>query len=124
MQLVLLDEQDTGDAVGVRIYYSPAEVIDDMNIADLVRAGGIMLHRARPSGRDAQAVIRAVGERATVTSVRQHEAALVWADPSDGTGASRSFDLHWSDGDYDYIILGGTDGPDEVVDMARSMFCP
>lgn len=59
-----------------------------------------------------------------VTSVATHEAALVWADPLDETEESRSFDLYWSDGDYDYFILGGTDGPDAVVDMARSMFCP
>lgn len=118
------DDADGGRTLyEVRAYYSDLTISDTDALPDFFKAGGIMLLERTPIGTTVQGLVKAAGDRVTTVSIGPFAGALTWADDLYGSDSIRPYDVWLDDGDYDIKIVGETSTPEEVVDMARSIYC-
>lgn len=118
LQLILVSRAP--DAY-VALIYSAKRISDSDTIEELFNAGGILVVQAVPTGRDGDSMKENVGKRASLVEVGPYRAALVHAEP--WVSGVRAYNLYWSDGKHDWSIQGATATPEEVIDLARSLYC-
>lgn len=103
------------------LVYSTTAVSADTPNIDLFKGHGIALTQRPFSGMDARFVYDGAPRNKWLTQVSQYEAVLLWPDPmAEGV---RPFRLYWADGIREWILIGNTGQPDELVDFARSIYC-
>lgn len=87
----------------------------------LMAGRGIAVSEYPFEGQDGPFVLERVKRNRWPVQIGPHPGALVWADEI-ATGV-RPFGVYWADGVRQWIIRGNPVHPDELVDVARSIYC-
>lgn len=104
----------------VSLVYSPADATVGLSTTEFLRTGGIVLIQLPFAGQDAKTVLSAVTRNVWEVDVGTHPAALVWGDPV--AEDVRPFGLYWADGESQWVLRGAV-APDELINLARSIYC-
>jgi hypothetical protein len=104
------------------LLYAEKPVGDEETLPEFLGRGGVFVEQKLESEMGQAAdVVAELDDRAVVVQVGPHEAALVHADPVE-SNEIRPYQLYWSDGERDWSI-GGVVPPEQVIDLARSLYC-
>lgn len=118
LPLSLAMSQPAGDIIA--LIYSPKPLADGASRLDLYANGGLMVLQQPAELPDGKTVFDSTERNRWLFRVDAHDAALIWGD--EVASGVRPFGLYWSDGERSWSIVG-TQGPDILIDMARSIYC-
>ncbi len=122
MPLWWIDTITVPDGISQTLFYLD-EPTGPMLESEFMDAGGVLFYK-NPAfeGSFATAEIRArLGERGVAIEVGPHDAVLVYADPAHRS-PTRTHNLYWSDGEFNYALIG-VRGPEEMINLGRSLVC-
>jgi hypothetical protein len=106
----------------VALVYSPVPVAASDTNADLLAKGALVLTQRPFAGQDADFVLRVVPMDDWRVELGPYPGALVLGSPT--AAGIRPFGLYWADGDREWILHGGGPArPEDLVDLARSIYC-
>jgi len=96
--------------------------LDETDTLTDAHAKGAFILAQRPfAGQDADFVLENVWRDSWRLQVGPHPAALVLGTPI--TTTIRTYGLYWADGEREWILRGDPVDPEELVDLARSIYC-
>jgi hypothetical protein len=101
--------------------FAPRPIEADTTVVDLYEAGGAILSQQVANAGAANDVVGRVGDYAAINRVGPFDAALVHS--SELAKGLRVWSVFWSDGRVDYAVTANMP-PEEVLAVARSMYCP
>lgn len=106
----------------VALVYSPVPVATTDTNADLLANGALVLNQRPFAGQDADSVLDAAPRNDWRVEVGPHPAALIIGSPP--AAGIRPIGLYWADEDREWILHGGgLARPEDLVDLARSIYC-
>jgi hypothetical protein len=116
-QLILFNP----DAKILTLVYAPQRVDGSDGAWAALKSGAFKFTQKPYTGQDAELVHTSLTGNRWYVQLGTTKATLVWADPV--AAGVRPFGLYWADGSHDFILQGAPEGPDELVDFARSLYC-
>jgi hypothetical protein len=100
--------------------YSHAPATRTLTDAMFMASAGILVLESPDAGQDGRFVLNHLKRNRWPVAVGPYVGALVWGDEvAEGV---RPFGLYWADGVRQWIVRG-TGSPDELIDLARSIYC-
>lgn len=105
----------------VLLIYSVAKLAETDTARTVLIKTGYLLNQAPFQGRDAELVMSVAPSDDYLVQVGPHPAALVIGTPL-GEGIS-SVGLYWADGPRQWMLRGDPERLEDLVDLARSIYC-
>jgi hypothetical protein len=101
-------------------YFTDKPISMDVTTDTFVAAGGVEFDRDPPTSLQplVESVLAELGDRAVKVSVRDHDGALVWADPN--AAGIRTHNLYWSDGKFNYSLIADR-SPAKLLNTGRDL---
>jgi hypothetical protein len=101
--------------------YASSKVTPGMTRSELWQRNGIAINQVPAEAEDPAKVALTIPDVSWEVEIGPHLAALVHGD-ADASGV-RAFNLVWTDGARKWTMYGNPVSPNEMVDLARSIYC-
>ncbi len=105
----------------ISLLYAREPLDDADTLIDAYRKGTFGLTQRPFAGQDADFVLENAPRDSWRVEVGPYPAALVLGTPL--TTTIRPYGLYWADGEREWILHGDPVDPEELVDLARSIYC-
>ena len=119
-QLQLVLRKDPPD-VGVVLYFASATLAADDNLYRFLDEGGILVVEYGSTDFNLSRELSIAGDLGVVVQIGPYPALITHAYTA--WPPVPPFHLAWSDGQRDFEVQGGVEHPQDLVDMARSIYC-